>query len=220
MKTDGKDMDALIESLAAEGPKKPMPHPLAQGAAWFAFTLLWMLAVAWIEQPGPRPDMLRKMMQPFYLPELALLLAMTLSAGLAALFLSRPDGFQKPSFQRLPFLFLGFWAVAAVLNAPGVTQEEMAAAFDPRQFDCVKCLLSFAVPPGIAMFLMVRRGAPAQGARAGLMAAWAAASFAYLCMRVFEPNDNPVHLLIWHALPVFLMCLLGWLAGRRLLRWK
>lgn len=54
---------------------------------------------------------------------------------------------------------------------------------------------------------------------AGIMAALSVTAFAYVGMRLVEMNDNPAHLIFWHALPVMIMSIAGMLAGRYTLRW-
>ena len=55
---------------------------------------------------------------------------------------------------------------------------------------------------------------------AGVMSTMSVTAFAYLFMRLVEGNDNPAHLIIWHIVPIILMCLLGIYAGRKALRWR
>ncbi len=210
------DTEKLIESLAGEGARKPMMRPLLQMALWLAGTLIWVAFVA--GHMGLRPDIAAKMAQPFYLPELVLLSLLSVSAALAALCLARPDGYHYPWMRHVPPVLLACWAAVAAAGMAWTAPPLPPEILDPAQFDCTRCILQIAVPPGIAMFLMVRGGAPVRAGGAGFMSALSVASLAYLCMRLVEPNDSPFHLLLWHAAPVLVLCLAGLALGRAFLR--
>lgn len=208
----------LIANLAGEGAKKPMPGVPRQIGIWLAVTFVWIALVA--GHSGLRPDIMYKLHQTFFVPELLFLAVISFTSGVAALFLSRPDAMQMPKIRWLPFLFIGPWAVMAIMNMSPMGGVTLMQTIDSMRFDCAGCILLCAAVPAVAMFLMVRRGAVASAGWAGGMAAFSATAFAYLCMRVIEQNDDPLHLLIWHALPVFVLCMVGTLAGRMTLRWR
>jgi hypothetical protein len=212
------DTDSFISTLAAEGPPKPMLALPAQMALWLAGTILWLAVFAL--HGGLRPDLAHKLNEIYYPPELMLLFGLGVTSAIAALCLSRPDSYQIRWIRFAPFLFLVLWALTAVLNMDPMKSSSFGLALNDAHFDCIGCILAFAVPPGLAMFLMVRHGAPVNSLWAGGMAAGSVAAFAYLGMRVVEQNDNPFHLLIWHALPVLVLCAAGMLAGKIFLRWK
>ncbi len=218
MKKTVMDTNDLIQTLIAEGARKPMPGVPRQLAAWMLGTLTWLSLIVW--HSGLRPDFAGKIAEPFYVPELILLGGAGLSMALAALALARPDGARMLRAPFLPLGFLATWSVAAMLGMAPMGHAAMAQIMDTRQFDCVACIAALGVPPGLAMLLMVRGGATVHSWRAGFMAACAAATFAYLCMRLIEPNDHPAHLLVWHAGPVLVLSLMGAILGKFVLRWK
>jgi hypothetical protein len=86
----------------------------------------------------------------------------------------------------------------------------------------VLCLVSipfFALPILIATLVALRQGAPMQlgltGAVAGLFSGGiGGAIYAAHC-----PDDSPLFLALWYTLAITSVVLLGWLAGRRVLRW-
>lgn len=213
------DTDTLIAELAEKGARKPMPGLLLQLSAWLAAAWLWMGAVVFLA--GLRPDIAGRLAEPFYLAELALLAVLGGTAALAALAFSRPDDCQMPWVRFIPLSFAAVWPVAAFLNMDPVAVSSLAGdSLHSARFDCVRCILELSLPPGIAMFLIVRTGVAIRVLWAGGMAAAAAATFAYLAMRLIEPSDSPAHLLLWHALPVAVLCLAGMAAGKLFLRWN
>ena len=212
------DTDSFISTLAAEGPRKTMLAMPAQMAFWLAGTILWLAVFAL--HSGLRPDLAHKLDEIYYRPELMLLFGLGVTSAIVALCLSRPDGYQIWWIRFAPFLFLVLWAVTAALNMDPMKSSAFGLALNDAHFDCIGCILAFSVPPGLAMFLMVRHGASVNSLWAGGMAAGSVAAFAYLGMRLVEQNDNPFHLLIWHVLPVLVLCAAGMLAGKIFLRWK
>lgn len=210
------DTDALILDLARKGARRPLPGLWRQMSLWLAGMFIWLGAVACYS--GFRPDLTDKMMQLLYPAELALLFGLGVALARGALALSRPDRGQRSGVFLIPALFLFAWIPVALSGMSPMTDQSAAQAFDARHFDCLACILTLCVPPGIAMFLTVRLGAPIRTIRAGGMAAASAAAFSYLGMRLLEANDDPLHLLIWHAAPVLTLSLIGMAAGKILLR--
>ena len=212
------NMDRFINRLVAEGAQKPLPHPFKQALFWLGGTIAYLTVLS--VYGGFRTDIIIRIGDPYYVLELALLFGVAASASFAALCLSRPDAYQMPFIKYGSFGFLALWAVAAAAGAEGLSWDNVLHAMTLGQFDCVWHITLFSVPPAIAIFMIVCRGATIQCCWAGSMATVAVTSFAYLCMRLVEQNDNPAHLVVWHALPIVLMCVLGMLAGMYLLRWR
>jgi hypothetical protein len=209
--------DRLIDELVAEGAQKPLPHPMKQAMIWLIGTLIYLAAFS--VYMGFRADIAVKFADPLYIAELVFMSLTAISAGWAALCLSRPDCFQMPWIKYVPFDFLVFWAAVAFLGAENLNGAQIFHTATLCQFDCPWHILLFSLPPGIALFLLVRKGAPVQLYWAGSMATLSVTAFAYMCMRLLEMNDNPAHLLVWHTLPVMILSLAGMLAGKFTLRW-
>lgn len=209
--------DQLIDKLVAEGAQKPLPHPIKQVLFWLMGTLIYLAAFCLFV--GFRDDIAAKFAEPLYIIELVFMSLAALSAAWAAVCLSRPDCCQMPWIKYIPFVFLVLWAAVAFLGFKNLSGSEIVHMAALRQFDCPWHILLFSLPPGIALFLLIRIGAPIQLCWAGIMAALSVTAFAYVCMRLVEMNDNPAHLLVWHALPVMIISIVGMLAGKYTLRW-
>ncbi len=65
----------------------------------------------------------------------------------------------------------------------------------------------------------IRKGATTSPARAGAWAAVSTASFASFIVQFACANENPLHVLFWHFLPLLALTGLAALSARRLLRW-
>ena len=212
------DTDKLIESMVAEGARKPLPHPVKQTIYWFGGTMVWLTVVSGYN--GLRPDLTEKLANPLFMLELTLLSVMALAAAFAALCLSRPDAHQMPWVKYPPFAILALWAISTFAGTGQMTWPGLFEALANSSFDCVWHMLLLSVLPGIAMFLTIKKGAPIQCCWAGTMATWSVTAFAFLCIRVGEANDNLLHLMVWHALPILMMCMAGMMAGKYFLRWR
>ncbi|NNE37337.1 MAG: DUF1109 family protein, partial [Gammaproteobacteria bacterium] len=84
---------------------------------------------------------------------------------------------------------------------------------------CPIHIIGFSAIPAVVIFFLVRMGAVIRIYWAGVMSALSVTAFAYLFMRLVESNDNPAHLIIWHAIPILVLCLVGMYAGKKTLRW-
>jgi len=213
------DTDQLIQKMISEGTKKPLPHPMRQTMLWLIGTLLY-LSILGVHN-GLRADIDVKLYDPFYLCEIVFLFGIGISSALAAFCLSRPDAHQKPWIKYVAFALILPWIISAFAGASGeITLANLFHSMTLGQFDCPWHIALFSVPPGIAIFLIVRMGATIQCCWAGSMATLSVTAFGYMLMRLIEQNDNPAHLIVWHALPIMLMCMAGMMIGKFALKWR
>lgn len=211
--------EQLIKQLVEEGAQEALPHPMKQTIKWLLVALLYLGGVSLFF--GFRADIAVQLSTVSIDLELLFLLAMAVSAALAAFCLSRPDGHQMPWIKYIPFAFLLPWAITAFAGSAGDLQlANILHEMTLNQFGCPWHILLFSVPPGIVMFLALRKGATIRCCWAGLMAAWSVSAFAYMLMRLFEQNDDPAHLLVWHVFPIVLICIAGMMIGKFALRWR
>jgi len=209
----------LIQQLVNEGPQKPMPHPMRQTMVWLLGMLVYLILITMYI--GFRPDINQKLGEISYTFEFILLLGLGITSALSAFCLSRPDGHQMPWLKFVPFGFLLVWIITAFSGmSEQINLENLAHSMALNHFDCPSYIAIFSIPPGMALFFLVRMGVTTQCYWAGSMATLSVTSFGYLLMRLIEPNDNPAHLIVWHALPIMLICMLGMIIGRLVLKWR
>lgn len=84
---------------------------------------------------------------------------------------------------------------------------------------CLKFGLAWGLLTAGVLVLWLRRGAPAQPGRAGLLTGVAAGSAGVFAVSLYCPHSELIHIGIWHGLTVALAGLAGWLAIPRLVRW-
>lgn len=211
-------LDHLIDQLASEGAKKPLPHPVKQVAGWMFGIVLYLAVVTAVS--GLRGDWAQKFTEPLYLVELMLLLTIGVSAAMAALCLARPDAHQIPWIRFVPLGLLVPWGIIAFGNVDMMNASILASGMKVSGFDCAVHLTVLSLLPALALFALLRKGAATRFFWAAGMACLSATSVVYLSMRILEQTDNPWHLLLWHALPAALLSLVGAALGRLILRWK
>lgn len=211
--------DLLISKIIDEGAKKPLARPHIQAAYWLSGALIYIFGLC--AYNGFRPDLYEKLSTPLYGLELFFLGLMSVSTALAALCLARPDVHQKSWIKVIPFVLFMPWAMIAYFNSSGhIDFESLYSSLCASKFDCPWHIAIFSIPPGACLFYIIRKAAPIQCCWAGTMATWSVASLAYIAMRIAEQNDNLAHLIIWHALPVMLMCMVGMVLGKISLKWR
>ena len=209
----------LIHNFVEEGPARPLKHPLFQALLWMSGLLMYLLVFIYFD--GFRPNLMEKLQNPGFIFELLVLCLLGGTASLAAFCLSRPDSFQMPWVKYLPLTLVFVWALTAFIGAGDeIAIRNLLHSMTLGQFDCPYHILLFSCVPGIVIFVLIRMGAAIHYYWAGFMATLSVTSLAYLFMRLVEDNDNPAHLIVWHALPIILMCLIGMYAGRYALKWR
>jgi hypothetical protein len=84
------------------------------------------------------------------------------------------------------------------------------------------CLMSIpvlSVPILAGALIALRRGAPEHPSRCGAVAGLVAAGFGAAIYSLFCIEDSPLFYGVWYTLSIFIVTLIGAVAGRSLLRW-
>lgn len=210
--------EELIRQLAADAmPVTPLPPIARRVGTWLAIAVLSAVIVVLLL--GVRRQLGDSVDRANFIFEALLLIVTGVSAGSAALVVSVP-GAQRSGVVRWGPIVAGIacvtWAAGelAFAAATGAPTGRLAFAWH-----CVARTLSVAAIPGLLLFVMVRRAAPTHGAWAGLLAILATTSFGVFGANLICPNDRPLHLLLWHFLPLIGFAAAGAALGAWLLRW-
>ena len=91
--------------------------------------------------------------------------------------------------------------------------------FGLHWFACLMLIPLFSIPPLAGILYAVKQAAPRDAGLAGAMAGLAAGGVAACVYVLHCPDDSPLFLAAWYTLAVGLVSLLGYLIGRRWLRW-
>ncbi|MCC7346796.1 MAG: DUF1109 family protein [Variibacter sp.] len=209
--------DQLIRTLAADqAPRGPSPgQRLAVGLLIAtAVSLLLLLATL-----GPRPGLLEAMREPRFLLKFPVTLGLAAAAAGAALRLSRPAVAAGP-------WALGLLAGPALLAA-GVAVELLVmprAAWMPRLVGhnpllCLASIPLLAAPVLLALFAVLRSGAPTRPALAGALAGLLAGGVGAALYALHCVDDSPLFVATWYTAAVAALTVVGAALGARLLRW-
>lgn len=209
--------DALIADLVGDlEPVRPLRFGTGLAGALAATGLS---AAAVIGLFGLRPDWLAGSVNPMHLVATGLFGGLGLAATVTVIVMSRPQVGSDHSGWRWAAGMAALLPLAGLIVALGRGREVLAETTVRHGADCfvfgiIASLLTFAV-----LTAWLRRGAPTSPARAGLVAGVAAGALGAFAFSLHCPDNDIVHLGIWHGASVFAIAGLGRLIVPRLIRW-
>ena len=167
-----------------------------------------------------RPDMPMAMQVPSFWWKLTSLgLIAVLGAGIAIL---SADPVRSPN-RGLRWMLVCIAVVFAsgwLIDAAGNGVADLVRRLDWTQgLQCVWKMVALAIPPAIALGILVRRGAPTHRSGTALAAglssaAWGAFVFVFAC-----PSDDPLYIAVWYTVGCSIVTIVGRAALLRLSRW-
>jgi hypothetical protein len=211
------DTDGLIRSLAdSVEPVTPLRRPLLRTATWIAIAGLYLAVLVVVM--SPREDLARRMQEPWFLLEQTAALFTGLTAAAAAFATVVPGHPRRVLL--LPLLPLSVWIGTVTLGALGEYSTSGTSVLT-WQFDwaCVRTILIGASVPGVAMGIMLRRGAPVTPRLSAAFGALAAAGLGNLGVCLYHPHSSYLLLLFWHCGTVLALTALAGATGAQFLRW-
>lgn len=210
----------LIRILARTArPVKRLPSPGLRVLVWLTLSLAYAGAV--LLAVGARPDIAEKLGETRFLVETGAAFATAVLAAMAAFCASCPGHLRLERLAPLPALLLwlaslgkGSWEAWVQAGPNG----HMIAA-DLLCFSCFLGILLISAVPGALTLAMIRQGAPMAPAVTMALAALAVTSLGVAVLRLLDPQDASMAVLVWQFGSVVLLSALGALSGRWLLRW-
>ena len=194
-------------------PVSPLALPRVRLARWGLIVV--PAAALVVAALGPRVDLLAAAATPRFHAHAALLLLAAATSAIAALTLAipgEPMGWWRRVAPVAAILTWGVWLSAELLVFAASGQEIWPIA---AGWGCVAKAFAFGVTPGLALTIMLGRGAPSDARATMVFAGLAAAAVGALGVELTCPMTSPTHLLLWHAGPVVAAVLLASLLGRR-----
>lgn len=211
--------DDLIKRLAAEPPARKTPWGLWLAGAALGAPAAMTLVVLLLPMNPLRPDLPFRVLQPRFLGETLLWLAMA-SATFALVYrLSIPGLWRRRD---------ALWAlVPAVLLAAALLfrpEPKGAGADWMRELDwyrglCGPMILWAGIVQAVLLAWVVRKAAPTRLAVAGFWIAFGSGAFGSFLMQFVCTKENFAHVVLWHAAPLAVLAAAGVLLGRKALRW-
>ncbi len=167
------------------------------------FTTLAGLAIS-----GVRFDLLETMKSAQFIIESLILIVLALASTAIALRLSIPHK-QSQKTKYFVLTTLGVWFLVLLFfllrsNAP------MAG----WGFTCLSQVLLGSVFPAAVIFFIANQAAPLSRALTGWVVLTSGTAFGALVAHFSCSMSNPLHLLVWHALPVVVIGVLGVFIGK------
>lgn len=210
------DTNELIMQLSNEAvPTPPMPNPWRLATKWVLGLLVYSGALFVLIEP--RADLVAQMQSPVFVLELALLLCMVISSTVSAAMLSFPDMHQKPEIARLPLVFFGLFA--ALMGFHFFASTTPVSARSMQECMCTLFITLYAFVPAAWLFFMMRNATSTCPRVCGSVVVIAAFSLGAFMLRLSEPNDDMMHFILFHYVPMLAAALVGVALGRKLLRW-
>lgn len=212
-----RNSDALIAELVGDlEPVKPLRFGAGMAATLAAATLSSAVVIALF---GLRPDWLEGRVNPMHLLATGLYLGLALAATVTVVVMSRPQVGSDYSGWRWAAAMTGLLPAAGLIVGISRGRDMLAAETMRHGGECLMLgggasLLVFAM-----LVLWLRRGAPTAPDRAGLVAGVAAGAFGIFAFSLHCPDNDIVHIGIWHSTVVLAMAGLGRIMVPRLIRW-
>lgn len=135
------------------------------------------------------------------------------SSAISAIIFSVPGRDRNFIIRWMPLFTLFAWIIAIL---SGVFSEGTHVA--GLGFSCIRDIIVIGAVPGVALFVMILQGVVFKHLLAGVYGFLAVASLGALGTQFICASDSPLHLLVWHFLPVFLVGLIGAFVGNLLFK--
>lgn len=207
--------DVVIQSLVAElTPVRRLRSAGTRASLWAGLAIGCVALGCY--GLGTRPDLSHKLSEIAYLTESAALIAIFALAARCAFQLGVPGSEPSARLQLAPALAGLVWVILVARRWPA--EPGIGAMSSMEGLRCIARIAGLAVVPIIAIFVMLRRGAPRARGRTGILALVSATALAVVGTQLICAKDGAAHVLVWHTGPVVFAALVGITAGRALLR--
>lgn len=209
--------DDLIEALVEDRGTPPMsPRAAILGAVISGAVIAGILFMMML---GYRSDIAQAAETYRFLFKFVFTLTLTVSAIILVLRVFRPEA----------VLGRALWLIAvapAMLVAAALAELFVmpSSSWLPRLIGtnarfCLTMIPLLSVAPLLAFFTALRRGAPANPGLAGALAGLGAGGIAATLYASHCIDDSPLFVIVWYPIAIGFVTLVGYLAGRRWLRW-
>ena len=209
--------DNLIDQLTNDlEPVKRLESPLRRLLRWLAVSSLCIVVGVFVM--GLRHDLSNAIYSTSFWLETSLILASAISASLLAFLLSVPGRTVK-KIKLAPSLCIALWGLTILVLSLRKDVDSSHLAQLTNGMPCMSAIYSMAVIPGALLFAMICNAAPLNKPLVGIWAVIAAAAFGALGLQFVCASSNPIHLIIWHVLPVLAIGVVGIYLGKLVFNW-
>ena len=203
----------LIKRLSVSvKPVQRLEAPLLRFARWVAVAIFSLGTGIFLF--GVREDVPQSLMRMGFSAQAFALMLLALLSALSAFLLSVPDR-KLIVVSLIPPATLGFWLLAIMYSI--FTSGHLSGGLG---LTCVRDIIALALLPGAFLFFMLKQAAPLEPSRVGVFSMLSVAGLGALATQFICRNDDPLHILLWHFLPVAVLGCVGVLIGGSILRWN
>jgi hypothetical protein len=205
--------DFLIEKLSQSNrPVQRLSSPSVSFAKWVVVSFFCVGIGASLF--GIRTDLEEVVFQYGFTSQVFCSLGLALLSALSAFILSVPDK-EKTWVSVLPIATLVLWFIS-------ISQSFYVVDFvnGGIGLSCIRDIVVLSFIPTVVLFLMLRRAAPLQKGRVGVFAGLSVAALGAVGTQFICHNDDPLHVIMWHYIPVLGIGFLGFWLGKFLLKWQ
>jgi hypothetical protein len=147
-----------------------------------------------------------------FILESVLLFSTFFLASACAIAMGVPGTKGTEIFRRVTLIFLGSWFLLVLFRGERlIALEGMSALIQGLQGYCPLDILMMGLLPAVLLLFILRKAAPLNLEWSGIMALLAVGSLAAFGVQFTCRFDSPVHIFIYHVLPVIGLGMIGYL---------
>ena len=211
------DTQLLIDRLSTDcAPVRCLRCPATRSSTWLAIAVPYVMLASFM---FPRAHIEAVIIDGRLIVEQAAALLTAITAVFTA-FAATVPGYDR-RILLLPVLPVLVWLGSlAAGSADEWLRDGFAGLWLRGEWICVRWILSVGAVPAILLAFMLRRGAPMSPYTTAALGGLAAASLGHFGMRVFQPEEVSVLMVVWHVGTVIaISAFAGW-AGRKWMCWR
>jgi hypothetical protein len=210
--------DRLIERLARDvEPVRRLRRPWVRAALWSLAASLYAIVLA--VPLTSSHDFAVNTANPGFVAQQTAAIVMAFCAAVAA-FASVIPGYSH-SVLALPAVGVSTWLATLMSRVPQEWHAaRLAGLADTHEWLCVPTIALTAVPPALALALMLRHGAPLSPRFSAALCLLAAAGLTNVVTCLASPHQSAIAVLVWHGTTLLALCALAAGIGRSVLPWR
>lgn len=203
--------EVLIHNLAQKAtPVKRLSAPHIRFIKWLASSMFCLLIG--ILYHGLNIDVDTVASQPAFDFQLVILVALVISSGFSAFIMSVP-GEIKSLIKYFPIGTLGLLLLVILISIYSTNSVSAGSGLS-----CIRDVVFLGGIPGFLLIFLLRKARPLDFAKVGLFAFISSSAIGALGTNLICENHDPLHILVWHFMPVLVLGGAGIVFGRWLLK--
>lgn len=171
------------------------------------FSILISLAIA-----GIRNDINDIIFTKRFIFEILILISLAMISSISALQMSIPN-IKTHYFKKIIFINLVVWLISIIYFF--INSEFVLAGWG---FNCAQEIILTSVIPSFSIYFILKKASTLNRSVVGWLILTAGASYGALAAYFSCASNNPLHILIWHSLPVLIAGFIGFIAGNFILK--